>query len=417
MMIKRGEKGITLVALVITVIILLIIAGVAMSLITGQNGLFARANHAGYEYDRAAQEEKDKYDELDALLAQYAPDADVDDENEDGESMTLVAMYQKAVADGCTNADGTCTRTDHLHIGDYVNYTNPTSGRYLVPAGTLDNGTTGDQIYLASQNQLNWRVLGIEGTGNDAYIKLIAGSPMKKSNVDETGVDDSNPYLYMIGAKAYKNAIEQLNNICAICKNGTLATEAKSVTMDDIDKLTGVTTAELKQQKNLNYFMNAEYGEKNYGEAYSFDDQYDPDSWLATPRTTKKVEGTVDGYYYTINQAVGTGAPYVTMSNSRIYNMLFNNVEIGTGRAYWLASVGVCAYSDCAGFGPATVGVYDGVVGAGAYDMFYSDGGEGKGSLAVRPVVSLRSGVTNEQCAKIADQNDTTWNVAGGGLS
>ena len=72
MRIKREEKGITLVALVITVIILLILAGVAMSLITGQNGLFARANHAGYEYTVASQTEADHVAALNSLLEQYS---------------------------------------------------------------------------------------------------------------------------------------------------------------------------------------------------------------------------------------------------------------------------------------------------------------------------------------------------------
>ena len=41
-----NNKGITLVALVITIVILLILAGIAISLLTGENGLFARAKQA-----------------------------------------------------------------------------------------------------------------------------------------------------------------------------------------------------------------------------------------------------------------------------------------------------------------------------------------------------------------------------------
>ena len=40
------NKGITLVALVITIVILLILAGIAIASLTGDNGLFARANQA-----------------------------------------------------------------------------------------------------------------------------------------------------------------------------------------------------------------------------------------------------------------------------------------------------------------------------------------------------------------------------------
>ena len=42
----KKERGITLVALVVTIIVLLILAGVAISLTIGQNGLFKRAQNA-----------------------------------------------------------------------------------------------------------------------------------------------------------------------------------------------------------------------------------------------------------------------------------------------------------------------------------------------------------------------------------
>ena len=42
----KGQKGITLVALVITIIVLLILAGVSISLVVGQNGVLTRAQNA-----------------------------------------------------------------------------------------------------------------------------------------------------------------------------------------------------------------------------------------------------------------------------------------------------------------------------------------------------------------------------------
>lgn len=40
---KRRDKGITLIALIVTIIILLILAGVTINLVTGQNGIINRA--------------------------------------------------------------------------------------------------------------------------------------------------------------------------------------------------------------------------------------------------------------------------------------------------------------------------------------------------------------------------------------
>ena len=42
----RNQKGITLIALVITIIVLLILAGVSIAMLTGDNGILTRANDA-----------------------------------------------------------------------------------------------------------------------------------------------------------------------------------------------------------------------------------------------------------------------------------------------------------------------------------------------------------------------------------
>ena len=43
----KDQKGITLVALVITIIVLLILAGVSIAMLTGENGILNRAVSAG----------------------------------------------------------------------------------------------------------------------------------------------------------------------------------------------------------------------------------------------------------------------------------------------------------------------------------------------------------------------------------
>lgn len=55
-MLKR-QNGITLVALVITIIVLLILASVTISLTLGENGIFGLAQQAGKNYQNAADKE------------------------------------------------------------------------------------------------------------------------------------------------------------------------------------------------------------------------------------------------------------------------------------------------------------------------------------------------------------------------
>ncbi len=49
----KSQKGITLIALVITIIVLLILAGVSIAMLTGPNGLLTRANDSKIEQLKA----------------------------------------------------------------------------------------------------------------------------------------------------------------------------------------------------------------------------------------------------------------------------------------------------------------------------------------------------------------------------
>ena len=64
--ILKKAKGITLISLVITIIILLILAGVTINLTIGENGIFRQATKAGEEYSKAEAKEK-----VSLLLTQY----------------------------------------------------------------------------------------------------------------------------------------------------------------------------------------------------------------------------------------------------------------------------------------------------------------------------------------------------------
>ena len=54
---KRRENGITLIALVVTIVVLLILAGVSISMLTGENGIIAQANNAKEATEQARVEE------------------------------------------------------------------------------------------------------------------------------------------------------------------------------------------------------------------------------------------------------------------------------------------------------------------------------------------------------------------------
>ena len=54
----KNKKGITLIALVITIIVLLILAGVSIAMLTGENGILSQAQNASEQSNKASEEEK-----------------------------------------------------------------------------------------------------------------------------------------------------------------------------------------------------------------------------------------------------------------------------------------------------------------------------------------------------------------------
>ncbi len=64
----KKNLGITLIALVVTIIVLLILAGVSISMLTGQNGILNRASEAKEKTEQAQQDESDKMIEMEAML-------------------------------------------------------------------------------------------------------------------------------------------------------------------------------------------------------------------------------------------------------------------------------------------------------------------------------------------------------------
>ena len=68
---RFNQKGITLIALVITIIVLLILAGVTIATLTGDNGILTRANDAKEKTEQAEQEEREDLDATEDLINEY----------------------------------------------------------------------------------------------------------------------------------------------------------------------------------------------------------------------------------------------------------------------------------------------------------------------------------------------------------
>ena len=73
----KGQKGITLIALIITIVVLIILAGVTITIALKDNGIFNKANQAANAYKNASENEANWLNEtntqLDTVWDEYGP--------------------------------------------------------------------------------------------------------------------------------------------------------------------------------------------------------------------------------------------------------------------------------------------------------------------------------------------------------
>ena len=79
---KITEKGITLISLIVTIIVLLILAGVSIAMLTGENGILTQAKNAKEETENATKKEQEDLAKLEAIVnGEDIVITPVDDEN------------------------------------------------------------------------------------------------------------------------------------------------------------------------------------------------------------------------------------------------------------------------------------------------------------------------------------------------
>ncbi len=123
----KSNKGITLVALVITIIVLLILAGVSISLVVGDNGIMTRAKDAGTKTNEADALESFKLS-VASLTTEYTAKVYGGEDLEEGED-TLVEYINKHISDDLKASD--CTISE-FSITDGSNNCKVTKGKGTV---------------------------------------------------------------------------------------------------------------------------------------------------------------------------------------------------------------------------------------------------------------------------------------------
>ena len=379
------EKGITLIALVITIIVLLILAGVSIAMLTGQNGILTQANNAKNETELASAKEKVELAVIGAIsqtrdgtltvgklrteLANYGGTVEGDTfpvtATVDGKSFTVDDKGNVELA-----GEKQPVTREGIEVGDYVSYTPDTATEKTYDADKLKKGGY-TSTQTVKKEDLNWRVLR---KNDDGSIDLIG---------DATGNS-----VYFSGSLGYNNGVYLLNDICKeLYSNSTHHITARSVNLEDMEKW----LTDSGKTARASYSNAVKYGEPK---EYTGSNSYTPDIY-------GKTEDESANYYSepttnTYTPASGTATADNTLNAKQTYyNIPINQTNYGDGAKvlsssnyYWVAARYVNCYSSYADFGLRIANS-----GMDGSDMFYSDSYTASDGDRLRPVVSLGSDV------------------------
>ncbi len=117
---KRSKRGITLVSLIITIIILMILAGISINLVLGENGLYTMAIQAKEDMEQAQRDEEKMFNSLyDEMENMGAPKDGIWEETEKVNTPRIEGTGLIPVKIG---TDGSITEVKNPETEDWYNY-------------------------------------------------------------------------------------------------------------------------------------------------------------------------------------------------------------------------------------------------------------------------------------------------------
>ena len=432
-----GEKAITLIALVITILILLILAGVTITMTLGQNGLFTRAREG-----RAAYEESEVRDDLSMLITQYTWDkaAEKTDKSLGDYLKDNGATSVKANADGKTleveyknyvfkvnndsgeitevsksdSSDSSTTPTIIPKVGEIVDY-KPDTQSTGYDLSTAKSGMPSAQTIDGTYDPTTWKIMEVDENGN---ITKLLGIGAKTVSFQ--------------GSTGYNNGVYLLNDICkSRYGNASLGATARSLNIEDIESRMnskGIAARNAFKSGTVQYGTTKKYT----GSFTRYPAIYEQEKYAGVHRDaqgnlvevsdvadgTQVITGSVDTaaqgkmnqngktqsedvYTAATTDTSKTDATSLTCTQTGYFfyntpssyfdDTNFHSMIFGTGTVFWLASRFVSCNSgrSDAYFCLRCVRVSD----LGGYGLFTSNGISGSSYIRLAPVVSLGSGV------------------------
>ena len=237
----KEMKGITLVALVITIVVLLILAGVSINTVLGDDGIIKKAKEAAEATKQASAEE-----EMNRLVLEYQLASN--DE-------TLESFLQEKVTEGridgvTDNGDGTITITKKVEGKDYtITVKKPVAPTPSVKVGAIrvvsDNTGAGSSLGEASTRKGTTLYIMIEST--------ISGGTTTLSPEVPYAVTENGTYKFTVTGTV----------------NGTTYTKEVSVTVDQFKMEINLDDVQIGDSVNYTYDSAESYSLSSTYSGYS----------------------------------------------------------------------------------------------------------------------------------------------------
>ena len=408
---KRKERGITLIALVVTIIVLLILAGITIATLFGDNGVINKAQKAKDETDRTAIKEQEGLNKMEEDMENA-----IKGNASQGNTWTQPDQLKPEI----TNGEIT------IKIGDYVDYSCKNSTATYTSSASR-SGYTGDQTFKANSYNYGWRVLGVDK--DTKQLQLISEDLVPCTSSGNEMMRKIIENKYVLGVQeSFENGIEELNRICTIYGTGAGALSARTVNVEDIDKITGYNpnnTGVKDPNKTgsgrkcysgqvYEYGNNVKYtllstGVKyeptnsvasgtntNYKQFTYYDEASKTWKSLATNESVTLKSSTYHYYPTTLTETNDVNATVGIKSTSPEYKMLFSNSSIGSDKTneeekdnsyYWLGSSYVHTFVGNAEFGLRVV--HENNVSKPPISLIEGNIINYSHSYGIRPVISL----------------------------
>ena len=319
-MIKK-EKGITLIALVVTIVVLLILAAVSISMLTGENGVVTQAQNSKEETEQSKCEELVTV-AINSLLTDNLGDRSKITPQDIAEEVNRMENRTDVVAEGNTFPTNILFTEENRKVGVNIEigvtdpieeeiYSEPGAEENIAPADLFDyeiinNGSTGS-LKLSALPERTVRILGIKSeycSGVYGGYTSENGEIFKDTNYeiileDGTKILDTLVIPYQVDGKYVEGGIEgELYKVVEVsllaygATNPTSYTNSPGYSFPDIETVIYPNTIE----KLFGYTPYHNTGVGEPGSAKTLKKVILPDSVTSIEENTFPVEGITINY-------------------------------------------------------------------------------------------------------------------------